>query len=73
VVLGYDRPPSPAQPPPCCRLLLCDFTHATHRGFQPTGRLAYILERCIADVLKFVSLFILWDLGFTLAFYTMQV
>jgi hypothetical protein len=23
-------------------------------------------------VLKFVSLFILWDLGFTLAFYTMQ-
>lgn len=24
-------------------------------------------------MLKFVSLFILWDLGFTLAFYTMQV
>jgi len=49
-------------PPPC-----------HDRGFQPTGRLAYILERCIADVLKFVSLFILWDMGFALAFYTMQV
>lgn len=50
-------------------------THDTshHRGFKPTGKLAYILERCIADVLKFVSLFVLWDLGFTLAFFTMQV
>lgn len=43
------------------------------RGLEPTGKLAVVLERCIVDVLKFVSLYILWNLGFTLAFYTMQV
>jgi hypothetical protein len=32
-----------------------------------------LLERCIIDVVKFVSLYVLWNLGFTLAFFTMQV
>jgi len=32
-----------------------------------------VLEHGIVDVMKFVSLYILWNLGFTLAFYTMQV
>jgi hypothetical protein len=32
-----------------------------------------LLERCISDVVKFVSLYVLWNLGFTLAFFTMQV
>jgi hypothetical protein len=43
------------------------------RGLPATGKLAVVLERCIVDVMKFVSLYILWNLGFTLAFYTMQV
>ncbi|KAF8062894.1 TRPV6 [Scenedesmus sp. PABB004] len=42
------------------------------RGLRSTGKLAVVLERCITDVLKFVSLYVLWNLGFTLAFYTMQ-
>lgn len=44
-----------------------------YRGYESTGKLAVVLERCIVDVLKFVSLYILWNLGFSLAFYTMQV
>ena len=43
------------------------------RGFQPTGKLAVILERCIVDVVRFISLYVLWNIGFTLAFFTMTV
>ncbi|WIA39861.1 hypothetical protein OEZ86_013308 [Tetradesmus obliquus] len=42
------------------------------RGLVSTGKLAVLLERCIVDVVKFVSLYVLWNLGFTLAFFTMQ-
>ncbi|KAI8467692.1 MAG: hypothetical protein J3K34DRAFT_32028 [Monoraphidium minutum] len=41
------------------------------RGFKPTGKLAVILERCLVDVARFVSLYVLWNIGFTLAFFTM--
>jgi hypothetical protein len=44
-----------------------------YRGLPSTGKLAVLLERCIIDVVKFVSLYVLWNLGFTLAFFTMQV
>ncbi|WIA19587.1 hypothetical protein OEZ85_005527 [Tetradesmus obliquus] len=42
------------------------------RGLVSTGKLTVLLERCIVDVVKFVGLYVLWNLGFTLAFFTMQ-
>ena len=38
---------------------------------QGTGQLHVIFERCFFELLKFVCLFFLADIGFTLAFYTL--
>ena len=39
---------------------------------RSTGKLTVILERSLKDVCKFVLLYALWNLGFTMALYTMQ-
>jgi hypothetical protein len=38
---------------------------------QGTGQLHVIFERCLLELLKFIGLYFLADIGFTLAFYTL--
>lgn len=50
---------SRARSPASARLAVIYF----FRGFKSTGKLAVILERCIVDVCKFVSLYVLWNVS----------
>lgn len=42
-----------------------------YRGLKATGVLAVIFERCILDVIRFILMYFLWCIGFSLAFYTL--
>ncbi|MEW5311092.1 MAG: hypothetical protein WDW38_002835 [Sanguina aurantia] len=42
------------------------------RGSQAAGLVAVILEACIVDVLKFIVIYLVLNIGFTLAFYTLH-
>mmetsp|Transcript_1453 Transcript_1453/g.3191 ORF Transcript_1453/g.3191 Transcript_1453/m.3191 type:complete len:1024 (-) Transcript_1453:1638-4709(-) len=41
------------------------------RGFQTTGQLQVLLERCFVELFRFIVLFFLANIGFTLAWYTL--
>jgi hypothetical protein len=42
------------------------------RGCQATGVVAVVLEACFLDLLRFLALFVLWNIGFAIAMYTLH-